>query len=73
MTPRPIKLVPQQLMSLRMIAEECGITSAQARGIARATAREHGIVRIPGSRNVWFRRSDVERILQAAGAMGSAT
>ena len=60
---------PQKLMTFRQIAEEYGLPIETARNYGRRIAREDGVVRLPGMRRVFVRRSDVERRMKEAGCL----
>lgn len=61
------KAPPEQLMTVRQIAEERGLPLVTAESLARVIAREDGVVRLPGFRRVFFRRADVDRRFQDGG------
>jgi len=49
-----------KLMSCRQIQEELGVTQATA----EAVMRQLGKIRFPGSRRVYVRRRDVDRLIE---------
>jgi hypothetical protein len=60
---------PVMLMTAQMLADELGLPKSVAATIFELVVRKNGAVHLTGFRRTFVRRSDVERLLEAAGAL----
>jgi hypothetical protein len=60
---------PAQLMTAQMLAAELGLPKTIGETIFTLALRKRGPVYLPGFRRTFVRRNDVERLLEAAGAL----
>lgn len=60
---------PVQLMTAQMLARELGLSKPLASTIFALVARKNGTMQLAGFRRTFVRRSDVEKLLEPAGAL----